>query len=113
MYRVSKNIPPPFSVCDYYERSCDPFAPGMIDEALGGPEVKHKPETGWMAIDFCENPVGFIPDGTEIDEKIPEYELATGFYPDGRKFAYPKEAYVEQLKIRHAEYAKQYQEGKR
>ena len=63
-YRTDEKTPPPFFMCAYFERSCNPFDPAIIAEALGGEKVKVKPETGWMAIDWGENAVGFTPDGT-------------------------------------------------
>ena len=101
MYITSKDIPPPFVMCEYFERSCDPFSIGIISEALGGKKVKEKPETGWMAIDWLENAVGFIPDGTEYDCEKPEFCIERGFFDDGRMFAYRKSKYLDELKERH------------
>ena len=43
-YRTDEKTPPPFFMCEYFERSCDPFEPAIIAEALGGEKVK---ETQW------------------------------------------------------------------
>ena len=100
-YRTDEKTPPPFFMCEYFERSCDPFDERIIAEALGGKKVKEKPETGWMAIDWIENPVGFTPDGTVCDCEKPEFDIEPGFFDDGRVFAYPKSEYSNELKERH------------
>lgn len=42
---------------------------------------------GWMAIDWCENPVGWIADGTPSAATEDQFEFRTG--PYGRVCAYP------------------------
>lgn len=103
MYKTDENTPPPFEGrAAYFERSPNPFSRKMIVAALDNEKLPKQPETGWMAIDWCENPIGFIADGSEFkaDEK-PEFELCQGFFADGRMFAYSKEAYSLELKRNH------------
>lgn len=101
---VSGTTPPPMSygVC-YWERSTDPFhadafkgldlpqntevlviggEPRLIDEGPRG--------TGWLAIDWCENPIGFVLDGTEIDQE-PGQEFTITPGPHGWAVAYPSD----------------------
>ena len=44
---------------------------------------------GWMAVDYAENAVGFIPDGTEFNCDLPDYDIEVGYFKDKRNFAYP------------------------
>lgn len=99
---VSDALPPPMSygVC-YWERSPDPFhadafkglnLPPITEVIVLGGELR--PVTtksrgwGWLAIDWCENPVGFVPDGTVIDQKpAQEFTIVPG--PHGGLVAYP------------------------
>jgi hypothetical protein len=104
-YRTDEKTPPPFFMCEYFERSCDPFDERIIAEALGGKKVKEKPETGWMAIDWVENAVGFTPDGTLFDCDKPDFTLEKGYFADGRMFAYQKNKYSIELKDRHKQEA--------
>ena len=100
-YRTDEKTPPPFFMCEYFERSCNPFDEKIILEALGGKKVKVKPETGWMAIDWVENAVGFTPDGTFFDCDKPDFTIEKGYFSDGRMFAYQKNKYSTELKERH------------
>ena len=100
-YRTDEKTPPPFFMCAYFERSCNPFDSAIIAEALGGKKVKEKPETGWMAIDWGENAVGFKPDGTFFDCDKPDFTIEKGYFADGRMFAYQKNKYLAELKERH------------
>ena len=44
-----------------------------------------------MAIDWYENPVGFVPDGScYMPKRKPEFETKRGYFDDGRMFSYPK-----------------------
>jgi hypothetical protein len=107
-YKTNISNPPPFTFCAYVERSCDPFAPGMINEALGGP-TPDKKETGWLLIDWIENAVGFVADGTEcpLADK-PDTMIKTGYFKDGRLFAYNvKSKETPGLLKRHAELKEQ------
>lgn len=101
---VSDTLPPPMSygVC-YWERSPDPFhadafkgvdlPPNTEVLVIGGeprPVTTKSRGNGWLAIDWCENPVGFVPDGTAIDqESTQEFTIAPG--PHGNLVAYPKD----------------------
>ena len=38
-YRTDEKTPPPFFMCAYFERSCNPFDPAIIAEAFGGKVV--------------------------------------------------------------------------
>ena len=83
-YLVSAECPPPlWSGVAYWERSNDPFHADAFkgidlkDKAalfVGGMgDVLNKPKqdtrkSGWMAIEWTENPVGFVADGTEVTE---------------------------------------------
>ena len=102
LYKTNEDTPPPFSGVAYFERSCDPFHPKKIQEALGAKvDSSDVKESGWMAIDWYENPIGFIPDGTGTKFPKPEFELAQGYFNDGRMFAYPKNEHLSELKARH------------
>lgn len=58
----------------YWERSTDPFDPITILAALAQATNKpvdeleslrdKPPVLGWMLIDWCENPIGFVADGS-------------------------------------------------
>lgn len=106
LWKTSAETPPPFEGVAYFERSCDPFDPKKIAEAFGkNPEPVNLPESGWMAIDWFENPIGFIPDGTGFKFPKPEFELVKGYFDDGRMFAYPIADCVGELKERHKQEA--------
>lgn len=108
MYVTNKNTPPPFGHVEYFERSSDPFNPSTIMAALGcGKGTVDKTETGWMANDWIENPIGFIPDGTVYENSIPNFELEGGYFKDGRIFAYCLDRDNSWLKKRHTEYRQQ------
>jgi len=64
-----------------WERAKDPFhrdafkGTGITDEQLdnavvigGGGVSAGSRKEGWMALDWCGNEIGFVPDGTEIKE---------------------------------------------
>lgn len=115
-YTTSPDLPPPFTMCDYYERSGDPFHVSAFEGTgidhktvvlVGGEKINYKQNRrqGWMAVDYCENAVGFYPDGTVIDGEPPECILRKGYFADGRMFAYPKSHWVNELFDRHRMYA--------
>ena len=108
LWKTNKETPPPFNSVAYFERSCDPFNPKKLQAALDkNVDASDVPESGWMGIDWGENPICFIPDGTGFTLPQPEFELAKGYFKDGRTFAYPVTEYAEDLKQRHlAELAK-------
>ena len=41
-YRTDEKTPPPFFMCEYFERSCNPFDPAIIAEAFGVKKSKRK-----------------------------------------------------------------------
>jgi hypothetical protein len=105
--KVDAQTPPPDprAYCGvYFERTSDPFHPSAFAEALGGKKKssvtilvgvgaqsnKGPRKEGWMAIDWCENPIGFIADGTEIDGAPGKYVIRTG--PFGHICAYPEDS---------------------
>lgn len=116
-YVVSKDIPPPMSYPGvwYYERSGDPFHVSAFEGTpnnqtmllVGGGKINNAPtqRRGWMAIDYCENPVGFFEDGYVAECDIPEYELREGYFEDKRMFAYPPNS--EEMIARHNQYKEQ------
>lgn len=91
---VDKDNPPPLravvsAVC--WERSPDPFhadafkgvdlPENAVIITLGG-ELNNTPvrRQGWMGIDWCGNPVGWIHDGAEVDGDPGRYEIKDGPY---------------------------------
>ena len=90
-YLVSKDCPPHFGPSvNYWERSLDPFHAdafkGVAEQigkgcevvlaCIGGQiDISPKRREGWMAIDWIENPIGFVPDGTEQDGEPPAFEI--------------------------------------
>ena len=108
LWNIDKDTPPPFNNVAYFERSCDPFNPKKLQAALDkNVDASDVPESGWMGIDWGENPICFIPDGTGFTLPKPEFELVKGYFKDGRMFAYPVAEYTKELKERHAtEFAK-------
>ena len=102
LYKTDENTPPPFEGVSYYERCCNPFDQSKILSALQGKPAPKLPDSGWMAIDFYENPIGFVPDGSCYEpNRKPEFEVIQGYFDDGRMFSYPKSEYAEELKQRH------------
>ena len=119
-YVIGPNAPPPFYMCDYYERSADPFHVSAFDSIdtdgktvvlVGGEQIQSTGarRQGWMAIDYCENPVGFYPDGTVMDAELPDYIIKPGYFVDGRMFAYPMndqaKTWIQELFDHHKMYA--------
>lgn len=107
---VSEKQPPCISYgIAYWERSSDPWHPeafanadlsgktlvkldSLAMEILGGDFIDQNAgprKQGWMAIDSIENPIGFVSDGTEINEPPQTFEYKTG--PCGHLCAYPIE----------------------
>lgn len=71
---VSKDQPPPYvGGVLYWERSVNPFDPGIIAAAIESEGFKvaktahGRPAEGWLAIEWSENPVGFYSDGMVLD----------------------------------------------
>ena len=119
-YVTGPNLPPPFVGGDYFERSGDPFhvsafegidTGGKTVVLVGGEPIQHTANRrqGWLLIDYCENAVGFYPDGTVIDADEPEFIIKPGYFNDGRMFAYPMndhaKNWIQELFDRHKMYA--------
>lgn len=69
--KVSKELrPPPHIYGDLYERSLDPWHKDAFPPELShaAPSQGQRAE-GWMAIDHFGNPIGFFPDGMEVEVK--------------------------------------------
>lgn len=58
----------PFYVDDW-ERSLDPWHKDAFPDGLkwGAPNQGEERASGWMALDWVGNPLGFVPDGTEYE----------------------------------------------
>lgn len=97
------SVPQDISGVIYWERSLDPFHPsaftnldrfkkaGHLKDAvmilLGGTiDQSSIRKSGWMAIDWAENPIGFIADGTLQEGDIPPVIIRKG--PFGHMCAY-------------------------
>jgi hypothetical protein len=69
---VDENNPPPFRAAgsDHWERGLDPWHASAFvgTPAEGRFEDTGPRRSGWAAIDFAGNVVGWIPDGTEVLE---------------------------------------------
>lgn len=75
-YTIGPTQPPSFQNVDYWERSGDPFhADAFKSTELEGFGAKGVRRMGWMAIDWCENPVGFVPDGAVFQGEAPRFTL--------------------------------------
>lgn len=93
-YKLSSENPPPYGFgVQYWERSGDPFNPGLLAAALAaeGYQSTVKDTTpqkqGWMGIEWSENPIGFLPDGHEVEvEEMPAYHF-TDVGPCGHRIA--------------------------
>ena len=95
-FTVDEFSPPPLDSVYYWERGLDPahvdaFKDTELDRYL--PESNEPRKEGWMAIDYHENPTGFVPDGTEVPFHKEDYILAMG--PYGHFCAYTSKAYEE------------------
>ncbi len=72
-------------LCVYWERSSDPWhaeAFKEIDDIYSGIKKKYKNmprSNGWMGIDYCGNCIGYVADGTVIDEHDCDYLLKESF----------------------------------
>lgn len=84
----------------YWERASDPFhfdampadmKPDTLVVTINGQFKGGLRLDGWMAIDWCENAVGFVADGTDIDGAASLYVIRTG--PFGHECAYPDTPY--------------------
>lgn len=101
---TSAQTPPPVKGmmgCVYWERTPDPFHPAAFKgtelDPLHSPSIERR--LGWMAIDWCENPVGWVPDGTAFTTEAPVYTFTQG--PFSHLCAYPPGE--EELIKRHAQ----------
>ena len=69
-YRTSEKLrPPPTWYGDEYERTLDPWHRDAFPPELAhaAPNQTSPRAAGWMALDCIGNPLGFIPDGTEVE----------------------------------------------
>lgn len=83
-YTVGPTQPPAFDgSVDYWERSPDPAHPNAFKgtELEGSFTTKVPQRQGWMAIDWIENPIGFVADGTRIPGIAPKFELIEAPHP--------------------------------
>jgi hypothetical protein len=93
---VDKDTPPPLRSAMSavaWERCGDPFhvdafkGTGVdLDKAIciGGEISKGVRREGWMALDWCGNPVGWIHDGAEVAGDPQPYEIKQG--PFGKEW---------------------------
>lgn len=89
-FTTSAEQPPPFeSGMWYWERSLDPWHSSAFPTEIAITPSPYPRKGGWMAIDWIENPVGFVPDGTVI-ERQDEHVIKMG--PYGHLCAYPVES---------------------
>jgi hypothetical protein len=89
---INESNPPHFEVIPstyYWERSADPWHPDAFPDEFkaAAPNQTSVRKEGWMAIDGIENPIGFIPDNSDVPE-ADDFELKEGRY--GRMCAYRK-----------------------
>lgn len=110
---VSKDCPPPFlEGVAYWERSQDPAHPDAMKSIQSNArslvlllirgELKSSTgprKSGWMAIDWIENPIGFIPDGQVMEESPDDFITDVG--PFGHICAYPICPEIESYKVAH------------
>ena len=98
MIIIDEHTPPPVMHSgDYWERSADPFHPEAFSNVparsvlvlMGGKLTQGKRKEGWMLIDWAENPIGFVADGTQYEpvDKPVEYTFHMG--PCSHMCAYP------------------------
>lgn len=115
-YTIGPDAPPPFTGrADYYERSNDPFHVSATEHVegtalfIGGAVYTSEPRrNGWMAIDYCENAVGFYPDGMVMDCEPEPFVIQEGYFADRRMFAYPVGHWVQDLVAQHNRYKEQH-----
>ena len=88
-YTVADFVPPqPRPGVQYWERTRDPYHPAAYDSLLGGilkeslwcQLFRPARKSGWGGIDYSENLVAFVPDGSVEDGSVPEYFLRKGPY---------------------------------
>lgn len=74
---------------EYWERSADPYHPEALKGIWPGIKGKQPRREGWMGIDWAENAIGFVPDGTVYDY-VPPFEIIAEpkeALPSGNVFA--------------------------
>lgn len=107
--KTSISVPPPSENTFYWERGSDPFHPlafkGIEGISFPSKDASKPRAEGWMAIDYAENEIGFVPDGTEFDTEPDRYMLGNSSYD--RLCAVPEKCYDE-FATRH----KMYRENK-
>lgn len=103
---VSAENCPPLDGAAYWERSQDPFhVDAFPTEAdITGPGISTGVRaSGWMAIDWSENPIAFVADGAEYEDDETQYIRYKGFA--GHIVCVPRNAsYLSDLIDRHMEY---------
>lgn len=90
---VTEKQPPDFEMVNYWERSLHPFhADAMPDEfKLAVPQGKRA--SGWMAIDWIENPIGFVTDGDECNIEV-DFEIVESYGPFSKLCAINKNSHT-------------------
>lgn len=83
---VSSTLPPEFGYgVKYWERSSDPWHPEAFVGVIKFTSSPTPRRSGWMAIDWIENPIGFVPNGTKTTVAS-NFKIKPG--PYGRDCAY-------------------------
>jgi hypothetical protein len=54
----------------FFERSGDPFHANAAPDEFKSSFKQGEQQKGWMCIDWAGNPIGFVPDGTEVAETV-------------------------------------------
>lgn len=75
---TSATAAPAVSTAKYMERSKDPFHSDAFPAEFKHAGTDGERREGWMLIDWYENPIGFIPDGTPLDKPEPESKIFVG-----------------------------------
>lgn len=76
---VSPSRPPKSNIpiAHFFERSGDPFHADAAPDEFKSQFKQGAKRMGWMAIDWCGNPIGFVEDGTEMPTCSPQENLET------------------------------------
>ncbi len=91
----------------YWERCEDPFhadafkgidLSNTVLLTFGGEVRGGARKSGWMAIDWCENPVGWIADGTEVPDHEQQHVHVDGPYEHLCAFQVGSEKHKEHVK---------------
>lgn len=65
---TSATVAPNFNYGYYLERSSDPWHADAFPQGMKHAGTTGERKEGWMIIDWAENPVGFVPDGTPLEK---------------------------------------------